>query len=93
MPPRPTTVAIDSTAGRGQAGLGLGDRVTIQSTGLYNGEQGKIERFAGSAIPAAVVRTDSGKLRHVRTIDLVPSPAAGEGLRDGPDGSPPRPTS
>jgi hypothetical protein len=87
-PPRLTTVAIDTTAGLGQPGLHVGDRVTIKGTGPSSGEGGHIERFAGTAIPAAVVRTDSGKVRHVRTIDLVASPAARDQPMDEP-GAPP----
>ena len=36
------------------------------------GEIAVIQRFAGSAIPAAVVTTESGSSRQVRTIDLEP---------------------
>jgi hypothetical protein len=31
-----------------------------------------IERFSTGAIPAAVVRTEAGRTRQVRTIDLQP---------------------
>lgn len=67
-----TTVAIDPTAGVGRKGLSIGGRVRIIGTGLYAGEAATIERFAGSVIPAALVRTDSGRTRQVRTIDLEP---------------------
>jgi hypothetical protein len=67
-----TTVAIDPTAGVGRKGLSIGGRVRIIGTGLYAGEAAVIERFAGSVIPAAVVRTESGRTRQVRTIDLEP---------------------
>jgi hypothetical protein len=46
--------------------------VRIAGTGLYAGEIAVIQRFAGSAIPAAVVTTESGSSRQVRTIDLEP---------------------
>lgn len=69
-----TSVAIDTTALEGRSGLVVGSRVRITASGLYSGEAGVIERFAGSVVPAAVVRTDSGGTRQVRTIDLEPLP-------------------
>ena len=69
---RRAAVVIEPEAGRGQAGLAIGDRVRIAGTGLYAGEIAVIQRFAGSAIPAAVVTTESGSSRQVRTIDLEP---------------------
>ena len=68
----PSAVSIDLAAGAGRPGLAVGDRVTIIGTGLYAGETAVIERFAGSAIPAAFVRTEAGRTRQVRTIDLEP---------------------
>ena len=68
----PSAVSIDLTASTGRPGLAVGDRVTIIGSGLYAGETAVIERFAGSAIPAAMVRTDAGRTRQVRTIDLEP---------------------
>ena len=86
-PPAPivprTTIAIDSTATTGRSGLIIGGRVRINGTGLYAGEAATIEQFAGSAIPAAVVRTDAGHTRQVRTIDLEPI---------APDAQPARPS-
>jgi hypothetical protein len=67
-----TVVAIDLNAGAGREGLKLGDRVRIIGTGLYSGEEATIEKFAGTAIPAALVRTEAGRTRQVRTIDLEP---------------------
>jgi hypothetical protein len=67
-----TVVAIDLNAGAGREGLKLGDRVRIIGTGLYSGEEAVIEKFAGTAIPAALVRTEAGRTRQVRTIDLEP---------------------
>jgi hypothetical protein len=67
-----TVVAIDLHAGAGREGLKLGDRVRIIGTGLYSGEEAIIEKFAGTAIPAAIVRTEAGRTRQVRTIDLEP---------------------
>lgn len=69
-----TTVAIDVAARLGRDGLVIGGRVRIGGTGLYAGETAVIERFAGSVIPAAFVRTEAGRSRQVRTIDLEPLP-------------------
>ena len=69
---RASLVAIDVTAGAGRVGLRLGDTVRIIGTGLYSGEDAIVEKFVGTAIPAALVRTSSGHTRHVRTIDLEP---------------------
>ncbi len=69
---RPTVVSIDVNAASGRSDLSVGDRVRINGGGLYSGEAATIERFAGGVIPAAVVRTDAGKTRQVRTIDLEP---------------------
>lgn len=67
-----TVVAIDLHAGTGREGLKLGDRVRIVGSGLYSGEEATIEKFVGTAIPAALVRTEAGRTRQVRTIDLEP---------------------
>ena len=69
---RQSVVAIDVNARSGRTDLAIGDKVRIIGTGLHSGEPATIERFAGSAIPTAVVRTDSGATRQVRTIDLEP---------------------
>ena len=69
---RPTVVAIDLTAGSGRTGLAIGDRVRIVGTGLYSGEAAVIERFPRAIVPAAFVRTEAGRTRQVRTIDLEP---------------------
>ena len=71
-PVRANFVAIDVNAGAGREGLNVGDRVRIVGSGLYAGEEAVVERFTGTAIPTAVVRTTSGPTRHVRTIDLEP---------------------
>lgn len=78
-PPRPegvtyvsNAVSIDLRAAEGRAGLAVGDRVRITGSGLYSGEAAVIERFSAGAIPSAVVRTDSGRSRQVRTVDLEP---------------------
>jgi hypothetical protein len=70
---RPTVATIDLTAGKGRAGLSVGGRVRISGTGLYAGEIAVIEKLVtGGVIPSAVVRTEAGKSRQVRTIDLEP---------------------
>ena len=69
---RPTVATIDLNAGIGRPGLKIGSRVRITGNGLYGGEIAVIERFATGVIPAAHVRTEGGKTRQVRTIDLEP---------------------
>ena len=69
---RPTVATIDLTAGKGKAGLTVGGRVRISGTGLYSGEIAVIEKLVSGVIPQAVVRTEAGKSRQVRTIDLEP---------------------
>jgi hypothetical protein len=69
---RPTVASINLSASTGRAGLALGDRVRINGTGLYSGELATIEKLASGAIPSAVVRTEAGRTRQVRTIDLEP---------------------
>lgn len=69
---RPNLATIDLTAGAGRAGLAVGDRVRIQAAGLYGGDIAVVERIVGGVIPAALVRTEAGHTRRVRTIDLVP---------------------
>lgn len=72
---RPTVVSINLNAGAGQVGFSVGDKVRIVGTGLYSGEAAVIESFAGGVIPSAVVRTEAGRTRRVRTIDLERIPA------------------
>ncbi len=74
---RTSVVAIDLNARRGRAGLAVGQRVRILGSGLYAGEMAVIEKLGGSVVPAATVRTEAGRSRQVRTIDL--EPVAGEG--------------
>jgi hypothetical protein len=69
---RPTVASINLSAGVGRAGLKAGDRVRISGGGLYSGELGTIDKLTNGVIPSAVVRTDSGRTRQVRTIDLEP---------------------
>ncbi len=69
---RTSVVSIDLTAQRGRDGLAVGQRVRILGTGLYAGEIAVIEKLGGSVVPAATVRTEAGRSRQVRTIDLEP---------------------
>lgn len=69
---RSTVVSIDVTAGKGRGSLVVGGRVRIAGTGLYAGETAVVESIVKGVIPAAVVRTEAGKTRQVRTIDLEP---------------------
>jgi hypothetical protein len=76
---RPTVATIDLNAGKGRAGLSVGSRVRIAGSGLYSGETAVVERLSNGVIPSAVVRTEAGKTRQVRTIDLEPIAQAGAG--------------
>ena len=76
---RPTVAIIDTSAGKGRSGLTVGGRVRITGTGLYSAETAVIERLANGVIPSAVVRTEAGKTRQVRTIDLEPVGPATKG--------------
>lgn len=68
----PSLAIIDTTAGKGRKGIAKGARVTILGTGLYAGERAVVEEVLGGVIPAALVRTEAGRTRRVRTIDLEP---------------------
>ena len=74
-PDRPNLARINLSAGAGREGLSVGDRVRIEASGLYSGEIAVIERLSSGVIPSALVRTQSGDTRQVRTIDLVPEKA------------------
>jgi hypothetical protein len=88
----PTVAVINRQAGTGRAGIEVGMRVTIMGTGLYAGETAVVESIAGGVIPAANVRTDAGRTRRVRTIDLVPVPRATAGPAAAPAPGPDAPT-
>jgi len=66
---------INLEAMTGRAGIAQGSRVRIAS-GLYAGEFAIVESVVGGVIPAALVRTEAGRTRQVRAIDLEPLPAA-----------------
>jgi hypothetical protein len=74
MADRPTLARINSAAGVGRAGFAVGDRVRIEAAGMYAGEIATIERLSAGVIPSALVRTEGGRTRQVRTIDLVAAP-------------------
>ena len=67
--PGATSINLGALEGRGFA---VGDKVRILGTGLYAGEIAVIERMANGAIPSAAVRTEAGRARTVRTVDLEP---------------------
>jgi hypothetical protein len=69
--PSARTVSINLSAVVGRASIRLGDRVRITS-GLYSGEIATVESVAGGVIPAVTVRTEAGRARRARTIDLEP---------------------
>lgn len=58
----------------GRAGIVQGTRVQITS-GIYAGEFAIVESVVGGVIPAAIVRTEAGRTRRARTVDLIPSPS------------------
>lgn len=68
-----TLVSINVNAGKGRRGIVPGARVTILGSGLYAGETAVVERLTGGVIPTAFVRTEAGRTRQVRTIDLQPA--------------------
>lgn len=68
-----TVVAINLRAGIGRKDILVGSRVTILGSGLYAGEVAVVERLISGGIPAALVRTEAGATRRVRTIDLEPT--------------------
>ncbi|MFM2106251.1 MAG: hypothetical protein RL338_1283 [Chloroflexota bacterium] len=82
----PSLAVIDTTAGIGRKGLAPGARVTIRGGGLYAGERAVIEKLVAGVIPAALVRTEAGRTRQVRTIDLEPiAPGSEQRAEDRPE--------
>ncbi len=69
------TVSINLQAMAGRSEVEQGSRVQITS-GLYSGEIAVVESIVGGVIPSVVVRTEAGRTRRVRTVDLVPMPLA-----------------
>lgn len=69
----PTLATINLDAGRWRSDLSVGMQVTIAGSGADAGETAVIERLVSGVIPAAVVRTTSGRSRHVRMVDVQPA--------------------
>jgi hypothetical protein len=69
---RVATINLQAMTGR--ADIVPGTRVQITS-GLFAGEFAMVESLVGGMIPAAVVRTEAGRTRRARTVDLIPTPA------------------
>ena len=69
---RPGATSINLTALEGRTTSPSATSVRILGTGLYTGEVAVIERMANGAIPSAAVRTEAGRARTVRTVDLEP---------------------
>lgn len=66
-------VTINLDAMKGRDAVVQGSRVQITS-GIYAGEFAIVESVVGGVIPAAIVRTEAGRTRRARTVDLIPSP-------------------
>jgi len=73
---RSTVAEIDLNALAGRDDIAVGHRVRIGGDGLYSGETAVVESLVGGLIPAAMVRTEAGKTRRVRAVDLQRLPAA-----------------
>jgi hypothetical protein len=86
---RPTVATIDVNATVGKSGFSVGDRVRITGAGLYAGEAAVIERLTSGVIPGALVRTEAGRTRQVRTVDLDPLPPAAPGAKAAATDAPP----
>lgn len=82
---RPNLATINLSAGAGRAGFAVGDRVRIEAAGTYSGETAVIERLSAGVIPSALVRTEGGGTRQVRTIDLVPAKADSTSTESAPN--------
>ena len=80
-------VTINLQAITGRADIVQGSRVRIMS-GLYSGEIAVVESVVGGVIPAALVRTEAGRSRRVRTVDLVLDAGGGSGGSPGAGGAP-----
>jgi hypothetical protein len=77
---RSTVATINLAALDIRDDLKVGHRVKIGGGGLYAGEFAVVESLLSGIIPAAMVRTEAGKTRRVRSVDLervaAPAPAA-----------------
>jgi len=74
---RGSLATIDITAGLGRSSITVGARATILGSGLFAGETVVVEKLVGGVIPSALVRTEAGRTRQVRTIDLEPVRSGG----------------
>jgi hypothetical protein len=84
----PSVAVINRQAISGKDGIAIGSRVVINGTGLYTGETAIVESLGGGVIPAALVRTEAGLTRRVRTVDLTlvpPAPRASPDPKPEPD--------
>jgi hypothetical protein len=68
----PTVAVVDARAGLGRSDVSAGTRVAIAGSGPFAGETGVVERVIGGPIPAALVRTASGRSGRVRLVDCAP---------------------
>jgi hypothetical protein len=77
---RSTVATINLAALDIRKDISVGDRVRIGGGGLYSGELAIVESVISGLIPAAVVRTEAGKTRRVRAVDLErPTSGSGQG--------------
>jgi hypothetical protein len=67
---RSTVATINLAALDVRDDLVVGGRVKIGGGGLYAGELAVVEAILSGIIPAAMVRTEAGKTRRVRAVDL-----------------------
>jgi len=67
---RSTVATINLAALDVRDDLKVGHRVKIGGGGLYAGEFAVVESILSGIIPAAMVRTDAGKTRRARAVDL-----------------------
>ena len=67
---RSTVATINLAALEHRDDLKVGGRVKIGGSGLYAGELAVIESLIDGVIPAAMVRTEAGRTRRVRSVDL-----------------------
>jgi hypothetical protein len=82
------SVSINLAAAAGQPQVAVGVRVRI-TTGLYAGEIARVEAVGGGVIPSALVRTEAGRTRRARTIDLeIVRPGTEASLAANPGPSP-----
>ena len=67
---RSTVATINLAALEVRDDLKIGHRVRIGGEGLYSGEFAVVQSLSSGIIPAAIVKTEAGKTRRVRTVDL-----------------------